>query len=109
MQMRPGKLRELVTIEEEQTQPDGSGGFTLTWEAFAQVYAHVRPVRLTESERQGAMRASRGYVFTMRRRDDLSEDMRIMWNSQPFNIREIRLPAERELYMEVFAQSGVTQ
>jgi len=107
--MRPGKLSELITIEQEVEQRDGSGGFTVTWQQFAKVWAQVQPVRLSESERQGAVRASRGYLFTMWRRGDLSEDMRIAWNGETFNIREVRLPASRALYMEVFAQSGVTQ
>jgi len=107
--MRPGELDQLVTIEQQQTQPDGSGGQIVTWQEFAQAWAKLQPVRLSEGERQGAVRATRGYVFTLRRRDDLSEDMRIMWNGEAFNIREIRLPSPRELYMEVFAQSGVTQ
>jgi len=107
--MRPGKLDELLTIEQQQTQPDGSGGQIVTWTQFAQVWAKVQPVRLSEDERQGAVRATRGYVFTLWRRGDLSEDMRIVWNGETFNIREIRLPGSRELFMEIFAQSGVTQ
>jgi len=109
MQTRPGKLNELVTIEQQQTQPDGSGGQIVTWTEFAQVWVKLQPVRLSEGERQGAVRATRGYVFTLWRRGDLSEGMRIIWNGEAFNIREVRLPSERELYMEVFAQSGVTQ
>jgi SPP1 family predicted phage head-tail adaptor len=105
----PGELDELITIEEQQTSPDGSGGQTLSWTTLAQAWAKVKPVRLSEGERQGAVRAGRGYLFTLRRRTDLDEAMRIQWNGEAFNIREIRLPGARALYMEIMAQSGVTQ
>lgn len=107
--MRIGQLDERITVEEEQTVPDGSGGQTVTWQSHVELFANVRPVRLSEEERQGAVRASRGYLFTIRRRDDLEETMRISWRGEVFNIREIRLPRARVPHMEIFAQSGVTQ
>ena len=109
VEMDPGALDQLITIEEAQTTPDGSGGQNVSWTTLAQAWAMVKPVRLSESERQGAVRAGRGYLFTIRRRTDLDEAMRIAWNGESFNIREIRLPGARSLYMEIFAQSGVTQ
>jgi len=107
--MRPGKLDARITFEQEQTSADGSGGQTLSWVTFASVWAHVKPVRLSEEERQGAVRATRGYLFTIRRRGDLDETMRIAWNGESFNIREIRLPRGRAMYMDIMAVAGVTQ
>lgn len=106
----PGDLDQLVTFEEPEKTPDGSGGNTVAWsEISPQSWAAVQPVRLSEEERQGAVRATRGYLFTVRRRDDLGEDMRVKWNGESFNIREIRLPSPRAHYMEIMAVAGVAQ
>jgi len=104
-----GEMDQIITFEQPQTAPDGSGGQTLSWTTLAQAWAKVKPVKLDESERQGAVRAARGYLFTVRRRTDLSEAMRIVWNSESFNIREIRLPGGRASYMEIMAVAGVSQ
>lgn len=106
----PGDLDELIAFEQQQTTPDGSGGQNLSWsENSPKSWAMVKPVRLSEEERQGAVRAGRGYLFTIRRRTDLDETMRIAWNGETFNIREIRLPRGRAMYMEIMAVAGVTQ
>ena len=105
-----GDRDELITFEALEKTPDGSGGNYKAWTVYAAgIWAAVKPLRATETEQQGAVRNARTIMFTVERRTDFDETMRILWGGQTFNIREIRLPSQRMLEMDIIAQSGVTQ
>ena len=104
-----GDFDQRVTFQRTVTAPDGLGGAAVTWTDAAKAWAMVTPARQSESERQGALRASRTYTLTLRRREDITEAMRILWRSEVMNIREIKRGGPRELTMQITAEAGVTQ
>jgi len=106
---RIGELDQMVTFQEAQTAPDGHGGQTVSWVDVASAWAKVEPVRASESETRGGVRAVAAYLFEMHRRADLTEAMRIVWDGREYNIREIRIGAPREITMTVVAERGVAQ
>lgn len=109
---RIGELDQFITFEEEQGGDDGYGGAgAQNWTTHAQVWARVRPVRGTEGDREGAVRATSTYMVEVWQDglENLTEAMRIVWGSVTMNIREIRRPTERKLMMRIIAESGVTQ
>ena len=104
--MQPGDLSERVTIQQATRADDGMGGGADTWSTFAEVSARVRP--LTGTERlMGAVEAPATYEFTIRRRTDLTEAMRVVWGGAVFNIRFIAVPPARDLYMTFQAERSV--
>lgn len=104
-----GALDQRVRIDKPTRNDDGQGGAALTWSEHATVWAAIRPLRATESERQGAVRAVNVHMFTIRRRMDISADMKLVWTGEDFNIREVRRPRSHEQFLEIIAEQGVTQ
>ena len=109
---RIGELDQYITFEEEQSGDDGYGGAgAQNWTTHAQVWARVQPVRGTEGDSEGAVRATSTYMVEVWQDglENLTAAMRIVWGSVTMNIREIRRPPERALMMRIIAVSGVTQ
>jgi head-tail adaptor len=108
--MNNGDRDQLITIETPAHTGDGFGGIATTvWSTHAQSWCNVRAVQAREDERQGALRASCMYLITGLREElkAITGEMRVSWDGQVLNIREIRLPPEREQLMVFTAESGV--
>tara|TARA_R110002110_G_scaffold24174_8_gene90974 strand:+ start:1301 stop:1624 length:324 start_codon:yes stop_codon:yes gene_type:complete len=102
-----GGLRERVTIEVPTRVSDGTGGESVSWSALGTVWAEVLSLsgsEVTQAERDEA----RGrFTVTMRHRDDVSADMRLVWRGQVLNIRGLRDPDGRRRWLAVSAEGGV--
>jgi SPP1 family predicted phage head-tail adaptor len=107
--MNPGTLDQRVVIQSETRTADDYGGAATTWGTFATVWAGVRPTSGRERAEMGLVEAPALYRFTLRRRDDITEAMRLSWNGQTWNIRFIGDPGSRSLYMTIDAERGVGQ
>jgi SPP1 family predicted phage head-tail adaptor len=105
----PGTLDQRITIQQETRTADTYGGAALAWTDLATVWANARPMTGRERAEFAAVEAPASYRFTIRRRGDLTDAMRISWNSQVFNIRFISDPGVRSLYMAIDAERGVAQ
>ncbi|WP_127078371.1 phage head closure protein [Rhodomicrobium lacus] len=105
-----GDFSERLTFETPVATADGYGGETVEWRAVQpRAFAKVEAVRGSESDHQGAVRATRTYLFTLHRRGDITESMRIRWGDEILNIRELRRGPARALTMIIVAEAGVTQ
>ncbi len=102
-----GRLRERVTIERPVRVSDGTGGESVSWAALGTVWAEVASLagsEVTQAERDEA----RGrYTVTMRHRDDVIADMRLVWRGKVLNIRGLRDPDGRRRWLAVSAEGGV--
>jgi SPP1 family predicted phage head-tail adaptor len=105
----PSTLDQRITIQQETRTTDAYGGATSAWTDLATVWAGARPLSGRERADFAAVEAPATYRFTIRRRSDLTDAMRISWNSQVFNIRFISDPGSRALYMSIDAERGVAQ
>lgn len=103
----PGDLRETVRIEAETQTPDGAGGSTRSWGLVASVAARVQPIAATEREERGAVRSIGQVRFTIYRRQDVAEGMRLVWNGENFRIAAIDADAFDPLFMALLAERGV--
>ena len=103
----PGDLTEMIAFETETRTPDGYGGFTHAWSETAQAYALAEPLYVGERDGQGAQRNVTQYRFTVYRRDDITEQMRVVWGGRPHNIRGIRIGGQRELFMDIITETGL--
>ena len=107
--MNPGTLDQRVTIEQETRTADAYGGAAITWTTMVTVWAGVKPLTGRERADMAAIEAPASYRFTLRRRADVTEAMRLGWNGQTYNIRFIADPGSRGLYMTIDAERGVAQ
>ena len=105
--MTPGKLDQRVTFQTKTRPPDGMGGATETWVSAATVSAHVRPMRGNETTQGERVVAEGQYRFVVRFRSDVTEAMRIVWNGENYNIRNVRREGSRKMYLDIDAGRGI--
>lgn len=105
----PGTLDQRITLQQETRTEDDYGGAASVWSALATTWAAVKPIQGRERSEVAAVEAPALYRFTIRRRADVTDTMRIGWNGQIFNIRFIADPGGRSLYMNIEAERGVAQ
>lgn len=106
---RIGELNKRITINQKSDVSDGMGGSSIGWTPLATVWAHVRPKSGTEQNRNDGAQAVSGYLFVIRQRDDVLENMQIVWMGVPFNIRFVARHGYQQQFMEIDAERGVAQ
>lgn len=109
---RPGQLDQRVTLQEATETSDGGGGSIQAWANFstdATVWAEVYPMSGNENENGGSINASGMWRFVIRNRSDVTERDRILWDSEPYNIRRVARRGGREMYLTIEAERGVAQ
>jgi len=92
-----GRLNRRIVIQEASVTRDDYGGESLSWSTLATVWASVEYTGSGSSEDIEADRitALRVTIFTIRYRGDLTEKMRISYNSDIYEVKNI-LPDESE-------------
>lgn len=105
---RPGMLRNQVTIETPSRTADGQGGFAVSWSTVATVPAHIK--QASGGETVTAMRIEGRKILdcVMRYRTDVSGAERIMFDGQPWNIRDVEDIEYRGRYLRLTLESGAT-
>lgn len=106
--MSAGKMTERIAVLRLAEGDDGYGGSPVIYAKLFEAWAEVTPVRASESERQGGLRDVQVYLFRLYRRGDVAAADVIEWAGRRFNVREVRLPPTREIFMTVVAETGVT-
>ncbi len=103
-----------VVVVERETQDLGiDSDEDQDWSVVGSMRCEVRPIRFSESEREGAQRVLKGYLFRAYTAAvtalSLTESDRLQWNGITLNIREIRMPEARVRFTEIIAEAGITQ
>lgn len=112
MNYRSGELDQRITFQKRSSVPDGMGGSTTTWVnvgTLDTVWAHVRAKSGREVTEFDRVNAQASQLFVIRKRNDILESYRILWDGEAFNIRHIPKPKTRAMYMEIEAERGVAQ
>ena len=84
--MRSGELRERVTIQRKAAMQDDFGAEVPTWAAVATVWAKVEMLSGREFIAQGRAEAAVTHKITIRLREDVTPDMRLVWEDQVLGI-----------------------
>lgn len=87
--MRAGRLRHRVQIQVKQRVPDGGGGWSHEWVTVRTVWAHVEPLSAREFVAAQAVHSEVTTRITIRYRDDITPDMRILHRGKIYNIRGV--------------------
>lgn len=106
-------MTAVVVLERETVDLSIAADEVQEWFEAGTLRAEVRPLRFSEAEREGAVRAVKGYLFRVYtsavRALGITEADRLVWNGMTLNIREVRAPEARVRFTEIIAEAGVTQ
>lgn len=92
--MQAGKLRHRIQLQGKRRVPDGGGGWSHDWVTSRTVWARVEPLSGREFVAAQTVQSEVTTRITIRYRDDVTPDMRIMHRGKIYNIRAV-LPDNR--------------
>lgn len=108
--MSAGVLDQRITFQANTPVSDGMGGNVNAWANLPDtptVWAGVTPVSGNEGTDEGGTSATGLYLFEVRRRTDINEVDRVVWNGENYNIRKINRTSQRDLNVKFVAERGV--
>jgi SPP1 family predicted phage head-tail adaptor len=101
--MAIGNLDRRIVIQTSTVSRDAYGEAIPTWSTLRTVWAWIRPVAVSEGEKSNKITASDTVRFVVRYRSDYTEKMRIVYNSNTYEIKGIQEVGRRE-YQELTAE-----
>jgi SPP1 family predicted phage head-tail adaptor len=84
-----GRLSHRLTLESPVRTPDGGGGWTVVWEAVADMWGAVEMPSGRERVEGGRLSGTANARITIRYRDDVTPAMRFRNGAQVFEIRTV--------------------
>jgi SPP1 family predicted phage head-tail adaptor len=98
------------TIEAKVNTLDGQGGSTVTWTTFATTTGFVKKAgggEIVETT-QGLTKIDNNdtYEFSFQFIDDITEDMRVVFGGQVFNIQSVDALLKVDVWSKVVARRG---
>lgn len=105
----PGKLDQRIRIDQLTAATDGPFQVGSTWAAVDTVWANVKPLNGNEAVNADAQNVNAKYKVTIRKRTDITGQMRLVWTSngnKTLNIRELPDAGTRSLYQDIIVTSG---
>lgn len=101
------RLRKRIVIQEAIDSTDGGGGFSTVWNEFITIWAEIKPFagRNGGDEQFDFMqvRSESKFIITIRYVPGITTSMRILYNSQIFDIVSITNIDERNEILEIIA------
>jgi SPP1 family predicted phage head-tail adaptor len=87
--MNIGSLNQRALLLANTLVPDGGGGFTDDWEAFASVWVAVEPIGGTDAFGPDRLEARVRHRLVLRRRGDVAAGQRVQVGSRLFRIHTV--------------------
>lgn len=84
--MKAGKLKERITIQREVKTTTAANQSIGEWEDVCEIWAEKRCVSSTVIDGNGFVVHAGAYKFFIRRRDDITAQMRIKWKNRIFTL-----------------------
>ncbi len=107
MSAKIAELQQRVKFQSLSRTSDGQGGWIETWTDFAEVWAKVKPVSAKERYFSQRIEENISHQITIRWRNDLNTEMRILYESRIFQLHGIRDEDERHWFTLIDAEEGV--
>lgn len=85
-----GKLRHRLTIQQSVRSDDSGGGATLVWTDIDEVWGAIEAISGQENLEAGRISGKVVYRITLRYRDDLAPEMRLLSGSEVFEILSVQ-------------------
>ena len=84
-----GNLNQRALLLANTLTPDGGGGFSDDWEAFAAVWVAVEPINGTDAFGPDRLEARVRHKLTLRRRSDVAAGQRTQIGARLFRIHTV--------------------
>ena len=101
-----GDLRHRIAFQTLSRATDGQGGFVETWSDLATVWAFVKPVSSKERLFGQRLQYQRSHEVVIRWRNDITQEMRFLFDSRIFQIKGVRAPDERKFFLMIDAEEN---
>lgn len=101
------RLNKRITMEENNTTPDGSGGFISSWTEFASVWAEIEPIKYEENFISGQVQNKATHSITIRYINSLKPSMRINYSNRIFNIVSVFNHMEQNQVITIIAEEQI--
>ena len=85
-----GAMRHRVTLQRTVRTPDDSGGNVVAWADVATLWAEVEPITAQEAMHLGRLAGEVTHRITLRYRDGVTTDMRLLLRGRPLDIVGVR-------------------
>ena len=82
-------LTQRATLLARTLTPDGGGGFSESWTAFAQAWIALKPLAASDTVNAGHLESRVRHRITLRRRTDLAAGQRIAVGSRTFRVHAV--------------------
>lgn len=105
--MDVGKLDKRITIERKEAGKNAAGESTNNWVKVKTVWANVRFERGMEAIRNGKDTAVRRASMRIRKRDDVDESMRVVFQRQAFSIHSILPVGDGRTFMDLVVEAKI--
>ncbi|HEX4301543.1 MAG TPA: phage head closure protein [Rhizomicrobium sp.] len=89
-------LTQRATLVARTLTPDGGGGFTESWEAFATVWVALQPQGATDSVGADHLESRIRHRIVLRRRADLAAGQRAQISGRVFRVHAVLDAGARE-------------
>lgn len=99
--------RNRITIQSVTNTSDSQGGYTTAWTDLCTVHANLQPLSASQVFHTQQLEHRVTHKFIIRRRTDITSDMRIYFDSEYYYIKSIRDLDSRKRYSELMAEKGV--
>lgn len=103
-----GQLRHRVSIQTEGGDPDDYGEVIPSWTTSATRWAAVEPLTGREFWASQQLKSEVSHKVTMRGGISITPDMRLLFDSRPFDVISVRDIDERGQWIEVLAKERLT-
>ena len=104
--MHSGLLMEPVTVQDPTNTRTALGGFTVSWATFIATKAHVRSLNGSEQFFAQRIQANVSVRVTIRYREGITEDMRIIIRDVPYQIRYVDNLEFRNRWLSMLCERG---
>lgn len=105
--IRPGDLREVISIQERSETSDNMGGFTETWanvSGMGSVRAAIWPISANELLRSEQQQFNISHRIRIWYRDGINSNMKIIHGTRTFNIKSIINLKEQNRIIEMLCE-----
>lgn len=105
--MNFSKLRHRITIQENISVKDSFGAETPNWTDVASVWASIEPLSGKEFFAAQQINAEVNTKITMRYREGIKPEMRVVFNERMFNIISVINENERNISLILMAKESI--
>ena len=107
MSLNAGQLDRLIVLQQRAAGADSLGQANGAWQDVATVWAQVQPIRGVEYFAAGQTQNQVDVRFRIRRREGVTNQMRVLWRGVPHDIESVIEPNGGREQLELMCVSGV--